>query len=184
MRKLLLTSAGFETERILNIFHGLFDKKPIEIKALFIPTAANFPDAVAVLPKCMNDLLKAGIPSENISVFDLHRNMEIGELSKYDVVYFTGGSPQYLLERINNTGFNKLLIEYINNGGVYIGVSAGSMVATNNLPDSLKLINCRLDVHKQSGTKAGRINVSENPHIDLTDDSAILILDDNYEVVK
>ena len=184
MRKILLTSSGFETERILKIFHGLFDKKPGEIKALFIPTAANSPAAIAVLPKCVNDLLKAGILSENISVFDLHRNMEADELSKYDVVYFTGGSPRYLLERINQTGFNKSLNEFINNGGVYVGVSAGSIVAANNLPDSLQLINCTLSVHTSSGTSSGAVNTFANPHIDLTGDNVILILDDLCEVIE
>ena len=183
MRKILLTSAGFETERILEIFQRLLNKKPSEAKALFIPTAANFPGAVSVLPKCMNDLLKAGILGENICVFDLHRNMEYAELRRYYVVYFTGGSPEYLLERINKTGFNKSLDEFINNGGIYVGVSAGSMVATNNLPDSLKYINCTLSVHTSIGTKNGIINTTENPHIDLTDNHAILILDDICDIV-
>ena len=184
MRKMLLTSAGFETKRILEIFQGLLDKKPSEVKVLFIPTAANYPDAIAVLPKCMNDLLKAGILSENIKVFDLHCTMEIDELSIYDVVYFTGGDPRYLLERIHKTGFNKSIDEFINNGGIYVGVSAGSIVAANNLPDSLKFINCTLSVHTSSGTVAGVINTLENPHLDLTDNNAILILDDTCKVME
>ena len=184
MRKILLTSAGFETDRITAIFHGLFEKQPADIKALFIPTAANFPGAIAVLPKCVNDLLHAGIPSENIGVFDLHRGMSKDELSKYDVVYFTGGSSEYLLERINATGFNKTLIDYINNGGVYVGVSAGSGIAANDLPDSLKLINCTLSVHMPAGTASGIIDTSANPHINLTDSSVIRILDNICEVME
>ena len=184
MGKVLLTSAGFETERIMDAFHGLFNIKPAAMKALFIPTAANFPDAVAVLPKCMDDLLRAGIQKTNIKVFDLHRNMEIDELSEYDVVYFTGGTTQYLLERINQTGFDKSIKEYIDKGGVYVGVSAGSVVAANNLPDSLKLINCTLNVHTPSGTACGVINTLENPHIDLTDESAILILNNECSIIS
>ena len=184
MRKVLLTSAGFETERILEVFYGLLEKESAKLKALFIPTAANFLDAIAMLPECMNDLLKAGIVKENISVFDLHCNVEVAELSKYDVIYFTGGSPQYLLDRINDTGFNEPLMEFINNGGIYVGVSAGSIVAANNLSNSLKLINCTLSVHMPDGTKTGIIDTSENPHVDLTDDSFILILGDKYEVLK
>lgn len=77
MRKILLTSSGFETDRIMEVFKSLFDIEPMQIKALFIPTAANFPDAISVLPACMN---------------------------------------------VN---------QYINNGGVYVGVSAGSIIAAN-----------------------------------------------------
>ena len=106
MRKILLTSSGFETERIMALFLGLFEKKPKKLKALFIPTAAIDAGAIEVLPKCMHDLLRAGIPQENVTVFDLHRDMPYDELRQYDLAYFTGGSPQYLLERINATGFN------------------------------------------------------------------------------
>lgn len=183
MRKIILTSAGFETERILEALEELLEKNSSEIKALFVPTAAISPEAVAVLPKCMNDLLKVGILSENICVFDLHRNMEYSELNQYDVVYFTGGDTQYLLDRINATGFNVPLKNFVNNGGVYVGVSAGSMIATNNLPNNLGLINCTLSVHEESGSKVGIIDVSENPHIALKDSNAILIHGDKYKII-
>jgi peptidase E len=67
MRKILLTSSGFENQRIMALFRGLLDREPGETKALFIPTAAIDAGAIAVLPKCMNDLLNAGIPPENIT---------------------------------------------------------------------------------------------------------------------
>ena len=38
--------------------------KPADTKALFIPTAAIDAEAIEVLPKCMNDLLKCGILKE------------------------------------------------------------------------------------------------------------------------
>lgn len=184
MRSVLLTSSGFETGHILEVFHGLFKKEFTKIRALFIPTAANDPDAIGVLPKCMNDLLKAGILAENIQVFDLHCNMAIDELLKYDVVYFTGGSPLYLLERINDTGFNQSIKQYVDNGGVYVGVSAGSIVATNNLPQNLGLVNCTLGVHKMSGTKSGTVDISNNPHIDLTGNNVLLSLNNKCEVIE
>lgn len=83
------------------------DREMSLMKALFIPTAAIDAGAIEVLPKCMNDLLKCGISAENIRVYDLHAGMEIEELRQYDVVYLCGGSTQYLLERINDTNFNK-----------------------------------------------------------------------------
>lgn len=183
MRKILLTSAGFENKRIMEIFHGLFEKEADQIKALFIPTAANSAGAIAVLPKCMDDLLNAGIPESNITVFDLHRNMPDEELSRYDAVYFTGGSPQYLLQRVNDTGFNLSLAQFIDKGGVYVGVSAGSLIAANNLPDNLGYINCTLSVHMETGTKNGPIDTSDHPHIDLTDNSGILITGDHVQVI-
>lgn len=109
----LLTSAGFETETIKNTFLQMLDKDASSTKVLFIPTAAITPVAIQVLPKCINDLLKCGILEEYITVYDLHRGMDLSELSQYDVVYLCGGNPRYLLERICDTGFDKALMEYI-----------------------------------------------------------------------
>jgi Peptidase E len=184
MRKILLTSNGLATDRIISVFHSLLEKQTAEAKALFIPTAANTPEAIFMVPECLKDLLNAGISEENITVFDLYRNMAIEELSQYDTVCFTGGTSQYLLDRINDTGFSATLTQYVDNGGVYLGISAGSVVATNNLPNNLGFINCKLGVHKEIGTARGVIDVSKNPHIDLTGSNAILILGDRFEIVE
>lgn len=73
--RLLLSSAGLENETIQSFFMSLVGKDMAQVRALFIPTAAINPGAIAVLPKCMNDLLKCGIPEENITVFDLHLSL-------------------------------------------------------------------------------------------------------------
>src|SRR5215471_17088195 len=103
MKKIILTANGLENKNIGKIFLNLVNKKPENIRAVFVPTAANDAEAIEVLPKCMHDLLDLGIPNENIFVYDLHYKMEYEELSTYDTIYFCGGSPQYLLKRINDT---------------------------------------------------------------------------------
>lgn len=95
----------------------------------------------------MHDLLKCGIQSGNIKVFDLHTGMGLDELRQYDVVYLCGGSTSYLLERINATGFHMILTDYIRANGMVIGVSAGSLIFADNLAGNLGLIDTRLDVH-------------------------------------
>ena len=95
--RVLLTSAGLETEEIKACFMDMAGKDMALAKALFIPTAAIDAGAIEVLPKCMNDLLKCGILDENIDVFDLHIGMESEKLRQYDVVYLCGGNTQYLL---------------------------------------------------------------------------------------
>ena len=59
--KILLTSAGLETEELQDYFVKMLDKEMNSVRALFIPTAAVDAGAIAVLPKCVNDLLKCGI---------------------------------------------------------------------------------------------------------------------------
>ena len=123
----------------------------------------------------MNDLLKCGIPNKNIKVLDLHTGMEIAELQKYDVVYLCGGDTTYLLERVNATGFSTTLMEYIKQDGMVIGVSAGSLLFSNNLVGNLGLINTRLDVHCPDGEVRGKIEYPLKDNIRLTNTCALVI---------
>lgn len=183
--RVLLTSAGLETEDIKEYFMNMAGKEMSLIKALFIPTAAVDAGAIEVLPKCMNDLLKCGISDKNIKVYDLHIGMEIEELRQYDVVYLCGGNTRYLLERINDTKFNKTLMEYINDNGSVIGVSAGSLIFANNLCDNLGLLDTKLDVHCASGEKRGKLAYPLKSNVRLTNTCALAIRDfpDGIEVI-
>ena len=175
--RVMLTSAGLETEEIQNCFVKMMNKEMSQVKALFIPTAAINVGAIEVLPKCMNDLLKCGINDENIKVWDLHKEMSIEVIREYDVVYLCGGVTSYLLERINETQFDKILMAYIEAEGFVIGVSAGSLIFTNNLPDNLGLLNTKLLVHCEKGDPAGKLSYPLKEEIKLTNTSAIVITD-------
>lgn len=183
--RVMLTSAGLETEEIKECFVNLVNKDMCQVKALFIPTAAVDADAIMVLPKCMNDLLKCGIPNGNISVYDMHEGMEIEKLQQFDVVYLCGGRTQYLLRRINDTGFRASLLEYIEKNGVVLGVSAGSIVFANNLPENLGLLNTKLEVHCVKGEKSGKVNYPLKENLRLGNEQAIIIRDvvGNMEIV-
>lgn len=182
----LLTSCGLETEIIEKVFKDMLPKAPSEISAMFVPTAANSPDAVDVLPKCLNDLLKCAIKRENIFVYDLHDTIETNLSDKYDVIYLCGGSPEYLLRRINEQGFNNKLQSFINCGGIVIGVSAGSMIFANGMPDNLGLLKCALDVHCSDETcdKAGEYKKDRQGRIKLGNTQAIIFKDDNFIIIE
>ena len=45
-----------------------------------------------------------------------------------DVVYFTGGSPEHLLETVFDSPFLKAVLESVDRGAVLVGSSAGAMV--------------------------------------------------------
>ena len=179
--RLILSSAGLENQVLQSQFLRLLNKKVEEVHPLFIPTAAIDPGAIAVLPKCMNDLLKCGIPEGNITVFDLHRNMSLEELRQYDLVYLTGGRTSYLLLRINDTGFRKSLLGYIRENGLVLGVSAGSIIFANNLENNLGLLDAKLDVHCGSGEKPGPLERKD--HIHLTNDCALLLRGGDITVI-
>ena len=183
--RVMLTSCGLETERLTGAFLKMLGKTPSSTKALFIPTAAIEADAIGVLPKCMNDLLKCAIPKENIKVFDLHNNMTIEELLSFDVIYLAGGNASYLLSRINDTGFRNTLAEFIQGNGLLIGVSAGSLIFANNLPANLGLLNTKLEVHSENSSTIGKISFPLIENIRLSNTAAMLIRDipDDVEII-
>ncbi|MDE5747607.1 MAG: Type 1 glutamine amidotransferase-like domain-containing protein [Acetatifactor sp.] len=173
--RVLLTSAGLETKEIQDYFVELMNMDMALAKALFIPVAAVNAGAIAVLPKCMNDLLRCGIREENIKVYDMHEGMGIEELRQYDMVYLCGGATCYLLQRINATGFGKSLMEYIYADGVVLGVSAGSLIFANNLPDNLGLIDTKLDVHCDKGEVRGKLAYPLKDNVCLTNTCALAV---------
>ena len=183
--RVLLTSAGLETEEIKACFVDMAGKDMSFVKALFIPTAAIDADAIGVLPKCMNDLLQCGISKRNIDVYDLHAGMEFEKLKQYDVVYLCGGNTQYLLERINATRFHESLMAYINDNGLVIGVSAGSLIFSNHLENNLGLIDTKLDVHCITGEKRGKVTYPLKENVKLTNKCALVIRDfpDDIEII-
>lgn len=183
---ILLTSCGLETETIENKFKNMLPKAPEKIKAMFIPTAANSPDAIEVLPKCLNDLLKCGILRENIVVNDLHDAGE-GEMQNvFDVVYLCGGDPYYLLKRINECGFNRELMDYIDHGGIVVGVSAGSIIFANNMLDNLGILQCSLDVHcsEEICERPGYYEKNRMQGIKLGNRQAIILDGDGLVIIE
>lgn len=182
MKKILLTSAGLENISIKNKFLDLVMKEPSDIKALFITTAAIDTEAIIVLPKCLEDLFSCGIKEDNIMVYDMHKLISFYELQKYDVVYVCGGNTSYLVDRIKEVGFKNSIDKYLEQGGIYIGVSAGSVAASGNYIEGLNFIKNKIHVHCDKRQENQVINNLDD--IYLTDDQAILILNDKTTIIE
>lgn len=184
MKKILLTSAGFENKVIETKFLELVSKSKSNIRALWIPTASIDDEAKAVLPKCMDDLLNAGISKENITIYDLDKYMTYDEITNYDVIYVCGGDSRYLLDKMYEANFVELLRKYVDNGGVYVGVSAGSWICAKGFDDNLGFLKSTLSVHCNKGTPTGKVDFSKYPHINLTDAQAIVFENETVSIIE
>ncbi len=182
MRKILLTSTGFENRSIENKFLELLNKKVEEAKVLFIIAAAIDPDAIRMLSGCLDDLTNCGIKDENIAIYDLHKTMAEEELNKFDAIYVCGGSTKHLVLRMEEIDFKKSVEKYLENGGIYIGVSAGSVCASGKYENGLDFIKNVLDVHCDVGTNNGKIE--NNERICLTNNQAIYIDDSSMTIFQ
>lgn len=133
---------------------------------------------------CKKDLTDAGVLEDNIVVYDLDRIMSYDEISSFNAIYVCGGTTQHLLNKMNEVEFYIPLKKFLENGRVYIGVSAGSVALAGNLTDNLGYINCILNVHVKEGTKCGHMDTRDCPNIKLTNMQAIIIEDNDIYIME
>ncbi len=177
MKRLLLTSTGFENSNFSKLFLSEIGIPANEIKVLFISTAAIYDEAISVLPKCYADLTNCGVISENITVYDLDRKIDEGELCEYNAIYVCGGFPEYLMKRMNAVDFVRILKSAFKNNAIYVGVSAGSIVFGTNLENNLGLYGKQVGVHCKSGSYG-------DDFVYLTNRQAIWICGERSEIIE
>lgn len=180
--KLFLTSAGFDNRKLVNEFFKLTDRQGSRLRTLFIPTALNTPEMKQAIPVFMEDLYCLGIVDENITQYDLEKPF-VGSIEDYDVILFTAGNPDFLMKRINEVGFREEIGKFLATGGIYIGISAGSDIAGNNIKEGLNLIDANIECHCDEGNPAGVVDLRNSNLIKLSDMQA-LVIDENDIQIK
>lgn len=191
----LLTSAGFEDDdqkqkqEIVSRFLSMLGKPPKEATVLFIRTAAIDEGAKKMACWCFDELTRLDIAEENIKVYELGDSLSTDEAMAFDVIYFTGGDTHHLLRRLKATKFDEIVKQMVYAGKVFVGVSAGSLIATPNIGDAyakesagLCLVNAYLSVHCAAGTPP-RTDLPLT-HIPLTDDQALAVSWKGYELIE
>ncbi len=128
MKRLLLTSNGFENPKIGKEFLKLINKPASEIKILFIPNASRTKEELHYVDLSKKQLVDIGIEEENIIEYNLDRDISDEELENIDAVYMCGGNTFYLLHKVRESKFDEKISEIVSKGIVYVGVSAGSMI--------------------------------------------------------
>lgn len=128
--KLLLTSNGLQGN-IKDSVPSLLTKNPKDCSVAFITTAAfgEEGDPTSWLDKYRQQLRDLGITSiEDVDLRD-KRDEELEKiLSTKDIVYVNGGNTFFLLYYARLSGFQKALQKFLDEGKLYIGVSAGSIL--------------------------------------------------------
>ena len=203
MRTLFLSSSGLN-ESTTKLFWKCIGKEPQNTKVIFVPSAAIENDAAREgIVICLERLMSMGIPISNIFLYDLAlllsdgykrtyssyvddiptqiRLMNVEELSQYDTIVFCGGNASVLLNEVNRTGFSKPLKQAIENGLVYLGISAGSMIAAGNFADGLGYLTNPLIPHVEIGNPCGEI--TNNDSIKLSDGQIVWIQGERQEII-
>lgn len=108
---------------------SMLPKNPQEYTVSFIPNAADIYNNPHWVTSDKIELQKLGF-----HVIDLNLNgkteTELKELLKStDIIFVAGGNTFYLLQKCIESGFDKIVKEKVAEGTIYIGSSAGSVIA-------------------------------------------------------
>ena len=143
--KLILSSSDFINENSKQVILDNIDNELSNNKVLFIPNEKATKEKINS-DKYYDRLYRDGFTNrDNIYIFDeteadRFRNLNI------DLIYISGGNTFATLDKIRKCGFDKDIINYINNGVTYIGGSCGAHIITKNIEHLLELDDNYLNI--------------------------------------
>lgn len=164
--KLLLTSGGLENQSIIDSLQKLTEKPFDQLKVAFIPTASNVEEGNK--DWLISDLIKLQelkfLSIDIVDVSALPKDIWQRRLEEADIFFVEGGNTRHLIYWIKKSGLIDLLPELLKTR-VWVGVSAGTVVATKDisLSDSKRLYGEEDDMDNNKGL--GYVDFHIRPHL-------------------
>ena len=136
MKKIVLTSCGIIDNELKKQFYDLLYKDISKVKLLYITIAVDGEKDTnrTWLEEEYATILDLGIKEENITEYHYEENIDF---SSYDIIYMIGGNTFYLLKELREKNLAEKIIQAINNGVIYIGSSAGSIILGKTIETAL-----------------------------------------------
>lgn len=135
MKKLFLASSFKD---VANIFAD-FEKDLKGKTVTFIPTASKVEKVVFYVNSGKKALQKLGLIIDELDISTASNDEINSKLRNNDFIYITGGNTFFLLQELKKTGADKIIIDEINKGKLYIGESAGAIVTSANVEYAKKM---------------------------------------------
>lgn len=199
-RTLLLTSAGMNARD--EIFK-ILPKPAGQIKLAHIITASRPEINLDYLEEDRQKMIGLGFQVENIDIEGKNEEEVRDLLKDKDIIYVQGGNTFYLLKHVRESGFDKVVKELIDKEVIYIGVSAGSILAGPTIETAgwknqdrnivglkdltaLNFVPFLIFVHYKPEYRSllgKEIPRSKYPVRILTDEQAFLVKDDEIKLV-
>lgn len=95
----------------------------------FIPTASELDKDRWYMEKDRDSLFEMGYTIENIEVTMESTEQIKRKINSSDALFIAGGNSYYLLQQLKQKDIITTIVEFINSNKLYIGASAGSVIA-------------------------------------------------------
>ena len=130
LKNVILTSSLYESIELVKKF---LDKNTESKKILFIPTATNVDEYKKYIHRTHNAHEDFDYEVEKFDVSVFSEEIVKEKLSEAKIVFISGGNTFYLLQELKRKNLTSYLKERIENGLLYIGESAGSVIAAPDI---------------------------------------------------
>ena len=129
MKKLFLVSSFQDTANLFTKFEQDLYGKTVT----FIPTASKVEEVVFYVAAGRQALERMGLRIDELDIATVTFAAMRAKITSNDFIYVTGGNTFYLLQELKRTGADQLIIDEVRAGKLYIGESAGAIVAVPTL---------------------------------------------------
>jgi len=161
MPQLFLTSAS---DYVLDDIVKKLPKVPSGYNVGFINTAAEVETGDHWWVRAEKDkLIAVGFKVDEFSIKDMAREDIEAKLADKQIIYFCGGNTFYLLDQIIKTGCDEIIKIKLNEGVIYMGSSAGSMIVGTRI-DLISKIDDRSKAPDLKSTGLDIIDIAILPH--------------------
>ncbi len=123
MKRLYLTSVRIDK------LVELLPSRPEELKLAYIPTAADPYEDKWFIEADRKNLKELAFEFTEVDLKGQTEETLFETLSRFDIIFVSGGNTFYLLEKVRESGFDKIIGKLLDKGAIYVGASAGATLA-------------------------------------------------------
>lgn len=127
--KLFLTSTGLSNSKIIEEFLRILKRSPEDTRALVVAYGQNDIERFYI-DEARKQVENTGV---NVTVLNMQDSFRIEDLPDFDVVYVCGGNTFSILKKMRETKIDGFIRSQVGRGSIYVGVSAGSIIAGPNI---------------------------------------------------
>lgn len=161
MKKMFLSSSFAD---VANLFEKFVDEELSGKKVTFIPTASLTEEVTFYVGAGKEALERMGLIVDELEVSTSTIDEIENKLKNNDFIYISGGNTFFLLQELLRTGADKLIIEQVNQGKIYIGESAGSIILSQNIEYIKDMDDCEAAPTLGTCTSLGLVDFCTVPH--------------------
>jgi len=200
MKTLILTSSGkFITENNIDQY---LSKKITDCKIAHVITASKKVDDTKYIDDHQQKMNELGFSYTKMDIMGKNEKELEKMFDGYDIIMVDGGNTFYLLKAVRESSFEKIIKNLIKKGVVYVGSSAGSLIACPSIIMSTwsqKFDRCGITDYRAMSLIPFLIKVHYKPNMRemlkekvkdlkypikiLTDQQAFLIQDDEIQLL-